>query len=173
MSQLILLNKPYHVLSQFSDNDGRTTLAHFISQKGVYPAGRLDYDSEGLLLQGVVLKDGKTRPAIVEIITEPQLWQRTPPVRFRQSVPTHWLSITISEGKNRQIRRMTAAVNLPTLRLVRASIGSWSLNTLAPGEHQLIHVHMPTSPSSRKRRHTRTSNHRSSHPKTPNKLQPK
>lgn len=188
MPTLILFNKPFKVLSQFTDDrtlpdEKRDTLARYITQKNCYPAGRLDYDSEGLLLltddgalqqhishpkyklaktywvqvegkendhaveqlrQGVQLKDGNTLPATVNIIPEPSLWARTPPVRFRQSIPTHWLSITISEGRNRQVRRMTAAVGLPTLRLVRASIGEWTLKDLLPGEHYCITV--PAAP---------------------------
>jgi 23S rRNA pseudouridine2457 synthase len=197
MPTLILLNKPFKVLSQFSPEKlqhepssttavkaPKDTLASYIKQKNVYPAGRLDYDSEGLLLltddgalqqhishpqyklpkiywvqvegepnleaihalrNGVELKDGPTKPALVESIPEPELWPRNPPVRFRQSIPTHWLSITISEGRNRQVRRMTAAVGLPTLRLVRASIGDWTLDGLQPGEHRSITVPSPTS----------------------------
>jgi 23S rRNA pseudouridine2457 synthase len=173
---LIAFNKPYGVLSQFTDRgteSARATLSDFIDQPGVYPAGRLDRDSEGLLLltddgrlqariadprfklpktylvqvegevdelaleklrAGVTLKDGPTRPAMAEAIEAPALWPRDPPVRFRKSVPDGWLSLTISEGRNRQVRRMTAAVGLPTLRLVRWRIGSWSLEGLAPGE---------------------------------------
>jgi 23S rRNA pseudouridine2457 synthase len=197
MPTLILLNKPFKVLSQFSPErlqhepssaaavkTPKDTLASYIKQKNVYPAGRLDYDSEGLLLltdngalqqhishpqyklpktywvqvegepsveaihalrNGVELKDGLTKPALVELIEEPDLWPRNPPVRFRQSIPTHWLSITISEGRNRQVRRMTAAVDLPTLRLVRASIGDWTLEDLQPGEHHSITVPSPPS----------------------------
>ncbi len=180
MAKLIVLNKPFRVISQFSASEDKQTLADLIKDKGVYPAGRLDYDSEGLLLltddgvlqqhisnpknklpktywvqvegsedqsavkqlsQGVKLKDGITRPAKVAIIPEPDLWQRTPPVRFRQHIPTHWLSLTISEGKNRQVRRMTAAVGLPTLRLIRVQIGQWSLENLQPGESRCIEVH--------------------------------
>jgi 23S rRNA pseudouridine2457 synthase len=198
MPTLLLLNKPFRVLSQFTDDgrsteDSRDTLANYIQQKDVYPAGRLDYDSEGLLLLtddgalqqqisnpkyklaktywvqvegaedvkaikqlclGVTLKDGKTKPAIVESIPEPELWPRTPPVRFRQSIPTHWLSITITEGRNRQVRRMTAAVGLPTLRLVRAQIGEWKLNDLQPGEHKLLNV-APALESKAKKSHHR------------------
>jgi 23S rRNA pseudouridine2457 synthase len=172
MSQLILFNKPFRVMSQFSPSDDKLTLAQFIDIPGVYPAGRLDYDSEGLLLltddgalqhriahpdhklpktywaqvegapdqnavaqlqQGVQLSDGPTLPAQVRIIAEPKLWPRDPPIRFRQNIPTHWLEIVISEGRNRQVRRMTAAVALPTLRLVRVAIGSWHLGDLQPG----------------------------------------
>jgi 23S rRNA pseudouridine2457 synthase len=176
MSRLILFNKPYGVLSQFTD-DGtegtqRATLSQFIDIPNVYPAGRLDRDSEGLLLltddgrlqariadpkfkmpktymvqvegqadetalaalcNGVQLKDGKTRPAVAQYIDAPALWLRNPPVRFRKTVPDCWIKLTINEGKNRQVRRMTAAVGLPTLRLVRWSIGDWTLDGLAPG----------------------------------------
>lgn len=173
MSRLILLNKPFRVMSQFSPNADKQTLADFISMPGVYPAGRLDYDSEGLLLltddgalqhhishpdhklpktywvqvegladkaaitqlkQGVTLNDGPTKAAQVTTILEPTLWARQPPVRFRQSIPTSWLEITISEGRNRQVRRMTAAVGLPTLRLIRVAIGPWQLADLQPGQ---------------------------------------
>ena len=175
MAQILLFNKPYQVLCQFTDHAERTTLAHYITIPHVYPAGRLDRDSEGLLLltddgqlqqrishpafklpktywvqvegapdhtaiqrlrNGVDLKDGPTRPAPVELIDPPPLWPRTPPIRERRQIPTHWLSITLSEGRNRQVRRMTAHVGLPTLRLVRASIGPYHLGTLQPGEWQ-------------------------------------
>ena len=180
MSKLILLNKPYDVICQFSGKDKHgLTLEDFIPLSGVYPAGRLDKDSEGLLLltddgalqhrishpgkkmpktywvqvegipdtqslqrlrEGVVLKDGKTRPAVVQAIPEPDIWVRTPPIRYRASIPTCWLSITITEGKNRQVRRMTAAIGHPTLRLVRVRIGEWSLGSLKPGEYQVLEL---------------------------------
>lgn len=176
MARLILFNKPYGVLSQFTDkgmaDSKRATLSDHIDLPGVYPAGRLDRDSEGLLLltddgklqeriasprfktektylvqveripddaaiealcRGITLKDGPTRPAHIARIDPPELWERDPPVRFRKSVPDCWLSITISEGRNRQVRRMTAHVGHPTLRLVRWRIGAWSLDGLAPG----------------------------------------
>lgn len=176
MARLILFNKPYEVLSQFTDAKSpspRATLSDFIDTPGVYPAGRLDRDSEGLLLLtddgrlqsriadprfkadkrywvqvegepdeaalaalrgGVGLKDGRTRPARAERIDPPAIWPRDPPVRFRKTVPDCWLSLTIREGKNRQVRRMTAAVGHPTLRLVRWQVGDWSLASLQPGE---------------------------------------
>lgn len=182
MSRVILFNKPHGVLSQFSTGDGHPGLAAFIPLPGVYPAGRLDLDSEGLLLltdngrlqarisqpryklsktywvqvegepeaaqlarlsEGVELKDGRTRPARVKVMAEPDLWPRTPPVRFRRTVPTRWLELAISEGRNRQVRRMTAAVGLPTLRLVRVGIGNWSLGNLRPGEFRVEEVHLP------------------------------
>lgn len=173
MAKIILLNKPFNVLCQFSDKQGRDTLGSYITDKGVYPAGRLDYDSEGLLIltddgrlqhqishpvkkmpktywvqvegspsdaelqplrNGLHLKDGSCRPAIARLMVEPEIWPRTPPVRFRQNIPTSWLEITITEGRNRQVRRMTAAIGYPTLRLIRMNIGQWSINNLGPGE---------------------------------------
>ncbi|MDH7638319.1 pseudouridine synthase [Sphingomonas oryzagri] len=176
MAQLILFNKPYGVLSQFTDrgtDTARATLSDFIDLPGIYPAGRLDRDSEGLLLltddgklqariadpkfklpktylvqiegepddgalkqlrNGVQLNDGPTRPALVERIDDPALWPRDPPIRFRASIPDRWLKLTIREGRNRQVRRMTAAVGHPTLRLVRWAIGDWSVADLPPGQ---------------------------------------
>ncbi|ATG46693.1 pseudouridine synthase [Celeribacter ethanolicus] len=177
MARLIAFNKPFDVLSQFTDKGSegttRKTLSEFIDVPRVYPAGRLDRDSEGLLLltddgklqaaisdprhkmaktylaqvegdlseealdllrQGVELKDGMTRPARARRVDEPDwLWPRTPPVRYRKSVPESWLELTISEGRNRQVRRMTAAVGFPTLRLIRLSIGPWHLDGLESG----------------------------------------
>jgi 23S rRNA pseudouridine2457 synthase len=170
---LILFNKPWGVLSQFTDEgSGHPTLAGFIDVPGVYPAGRLDRDSEGLLLltddgrlqariadprhkmpktywaqvegdpddaalaalrTGVRLKDGLTRPALAERIDPPAIWPRDPPVRFRKTVPDCWIALTITEGRNRQVRRMTAAVGHPTLRLVRWRVGDWTLDGVAPG----------------------------------------
>ena len=175
---LIAFNKPFNVLCQFTDGEGRRTLADFVTVKNVYPAGRLDYDSEGLLLltddgalqqriadprrrtkktylaqiervpdaaalallrRGVKLKDGITAPAGARLIDEPGwLWPREPPIRFRRNVPTAWLEITLTEGRNRQVRRMTAAVGHPTLRLVRSAIGAWSLDGLPPGEWEVL-----------------------------------
>lgn len=173
MGRLILFNKPYHVLTQFTDRDGRSTLADYIDIPDVYAAGRLDYDSEGLLLltddgrlqqaiadpghklpktywaqvenvpddaalsrlrQGVTLNDGPTRPARARLIEPPDIWPRTPPIRYRAQIPTAWLELTLTEGRNRQVRRMTAAAGHPTLRLVRWSIGPWRLNQLQPGD---------------------------------------
>ncbi|WP_165914230.1 pseudouridine synthase [Pseudomonas sp. IC_126] len=179
--RLLLLNKPFDVLTQFNDADGRATLKDFVPVAGVYPAGRLDRDSEGLLLltndgqlqariadprhklaktywvqvegeaseeqlarlrEGVELNDGMTLPAEARALDEPALWPRSPPVRFRKLVPTSWLELVIREGRNRQVRRMTAAVGLPTLRLVRVRIGPWALDGLQPGEWREVPAHL-------------------------------
>ncbi|ALE17373.1 Ribosomal large subunit pseudouridine synthase E [Altererythrobacter epoxidivorans] len=182
MARLLLFNKPYGVLSQFTDRGSptaRPTLSDFVPVKGVYPAGRLDRDSEGLLLlcddgrlqarisdprfkmpktylvqvegdpgeenleplrKGVRLKDGMTLPAEATRIEDPGLWLRDPPIRERKSIPDNWLKITIREGRNRQVRRMTAAIGFPTLRLVRWSIGDWTVAGIAPGEFKEISV---------------------------------
>lgn len=177
MTKIILFNKPFNVLSQFTDKgtqgSTRATLSDYIKKPAVYPAGRLDRDSEGLMIltdngklqariadpkhktektywaqveglpdddalaalrAGITLQDGPTRPAIIERINEPEnLWSRTPPVRFRKTVPDCWIKLTITEGRNRQVRRMTAAVGHPTLRLIRYQIGNWTLNGLESG----------------------------------------
>jgi 23S rRNA pseudouridine2457 synthase len=175
MACVILLNKPFGVLSQFTDAKSptpRPTLSSFVDVPGVYPAGRLDRDSEGLLVltddgklqariadpknkmsktylvqvegaptdkdiaplrEGVTLKDGPTRPAKVRLIDPPALWERDPPVRFRKSVPDSWIEVTISEGRNRQVRRMTAHIGFPTLRLVRWRVGNWTLDGIESG----------------------------------------
>src|SRR3569623_313186 len=145
MAKIILFNKPYDVLCQFTDGAGRATLAHFIAVPGVYAAGRLDRDSEGL----VVLTDGPTTPAGARVIAEPALWPRTPPIRQRARIPTTWLEITLREGRNRQVRRMTAAVGHPTLRLIRHRIDDWKLGALAPGEWREIECAAP--PPARRR----------------------
>ena len=180
MARIILLNKPFQVLSQFTDAEGRATLADYLSAPGFRPAGRLDFDSEGLLVltddgalqqqianprhkqwktylvqveglvsdaaleqlrAGVELKDGLTLPARARRMEPPSLWPRVPPVRARKSVPDSWLELSIREGRNRQVRRMTAAVGLPTLRLVRTRIGNWSLGSLQPGQHRQLEAH--------------------------------
>lgn len=182
MSQILLFNKPFNVLCQFTDEpefkDQRQTLADYINQPNFYAAGRLDRDSEGLLLltndgqfqqrianpknkqpktylvqvegninqeaisqltKGVSLKDGKTRPAKARKVNEPKwLWQRNPPIRERKNVPTSWIELTITEGKNRQVRRMTSAVGFPTLRLIRTQIGKWKLGNLKLGDSVLL-----------------------------------
>lgn len=179
MSKLIALNKPYGVLSQFTSAEGDATLAELVPMPGIYAAGRLDKDSEGLLLltdngrvqhaishpskgtyktywvqvegvvsdmaleslaAGVSLNDGITLPARVRLMPEPSIWPRNPPVRFRKEIPTSWLEISIREGRNRQVRRMTGAVGFPTLRLIRVSVGAWVLGDLLPGQFRLLFI---------------------------------
>jgi len=182
MARLVLFNKPFDVLCQFTDENQRTTLAHFLDIPGVYAAGRLDRDSEGLLLltdsgalqhqisdpankqpktylvqvegtvteealahlrSGVMLNDGPTRPALARAIETPPVWGRNPPIRVRKNIPDSWLELTITEGRNRQVRRMTAAVGFPTLRLIRRQIGQWQLDNLQPGEFRIETVAEP------------------------------
>jgi 23S rRNA pseudouridine2457 synthase len=178
MTKIVLFNKPFRMLSQFRAHESKETLAKFFTDKTLRVAGRLDYDSEGLLLlsddgkfiqkvthprfklpktyqvqlegdissaaiaqlcTGVALKDGQTLPAKARIITEPEkLWPRNPPIRYRASIPTSWIELSISEGRNRQVRRMTAAVGFPVLRLIRASIGEWQLDQLQPGQYRQV-----------------------------------
>jgi 23S rRNA pseudouridine2457 synthase len=203
MAKLVLFNKPYDVLCQFRDDNGRATLAKYIKDKGVYPAGRLDLDSEGLLLltddgalqhrithprnklpktywvqvegepnsealnalrHGIQLNDGPTRPATVERIPPPTLWSRSTPVRERKNIPTQWLAITITEGRNRQVRRMTAFVGHPTLRLIRVRIGDWQLGALQPGESISQNLHMPAASKTGSDRTTKpATNNRNKH----------
>lgn len=177
MTAIVLFNKPYLVLCQFKAEAGRETLANYLSLPGYHAAGRLDHDSEGLVLltdngrlqhrichpaqklpkgywvqvegipdeaalqafrRGLMLNDGPTLPAQIDLIDEPTgLWSRTPPIRFRAQIPTQWLAVQIHEGRNRQIRRMTAAIGHPTLRLIRYQIGPWQLTELVPGQHRL------------------------------------
>jgi 23S rRNA pseudouridine2457 synthase len=178
-ARVILLNKPYRVLCQFTDASGRATLGDLVPVPGVYAAGRLDYDSEGLVVltdsgllqhrisdprtelpktywaqveglptadalrrlgRGVDLADGPTLPAKARMLSEPAVWPRDPPIRFRREIPTAWISLTLSEGRNRQVRRMTAAVGFPTLRLIRVAIGPWELGKLQPGEWREVAV---------------------------------
>lgn len=178
---ILLFNKPFQVLSQFTDEKGRATLSDFITDNQVYPAGRLDYDSEGLLVltsdnilkqkitqpnlgfsktyfvqvegspkeeqleplkEGILLKDGMTLPAKYHLNqngwSPPNLWERNPPIRFRKTIPTTWLEITISEGRNRQVRRMMAEVGFPVLRLIRFRVGSWTLDGIDPGKYLAV-----------------------------------
>lgn len=191
MASILLFNKPFRVLSQFSDDAGRATLANYLRAPGFRPAGRLDFDSEGLLVlcdngrlqqrianprhrhwksywvqvegripedalarlrDGVALNDGPTLPARARAILEPPgLWPRQPPVRERQYIADSWLELSLQEGRNRQVRRMTAAVGYPTLRLVRHRVGDWSLAGLAPGESSQLAVHLPDSSGRRSR----------------------
>ncbi|TXK44447.1 pseudouridine synthase [Pontibacter qinzhouensis] len=174
----IILNKPFEVLTQFTDETGRLTLKDYVKVPGVYPVGRLDYDSEGLVLltddkalqhrlsdpkfkvektywvqvegvpttealaaleEGIYIKNIKTAPAKARLMEEPpQLWERSKPIRFRQNIPTSWVEIKISQGMNRQVRRMTAAAGFPTLRLIRPAIGPLTLNNLQPGEYRTL-----------------------------------
>ena len=195
MAKLVLFNKPYGVLSQFSDKENRPTLAQYIKIPSVYPAGRLDNDSEGLLLltddgqlqarishpmhklpktywvqvegsptsyaltklrQGVELNDGMTLPAQARLIPAPGLWAREAPIRERKNIPTQWLEIVISEGRNRQVRRMTAAVGHPTLRLVRVKIGNWSIEDIAPGKYKVETVNLPAASTANNNRSATT-----------------
>lgn len=192
VARIILFNKPYQVLSQFSDSDRRATLADYFSAPGYRVAGRLDYDSEGLLVltddgvlqqrianprhklwktylvqvegvpspqalqrlrDGVELKDGPTLPARAHAVAEPAVWPRNPPIRERRAIADSWLQLAIREGRNRQVRRMTAAVGFPTLRLIRTQVGDWSLAGLGSGETRELEVHLPRlGPPGRKNR---------------------
>ena len=182
MVDLVVFNKPYGVLSQFLDHDGHPGLKRYLNIPNIYPMGRLDRDSEGLLLlssdgklkaqitnpkykiqktylvqvegqitssaisrisTGILLKDGITRPSRVKEISEPKLWERNPSIRTRRKLSTSWIELRIHEGKNRQIRRMTAAVGFPTLRLIRISVGPWGLKNIVPGEYRCEKVNLP------------------------------
>lgn len=191
MAAILLFNKPFRVLSQFTDTGSRETLADYIQAPGFRAAGRLDYDSEGLLLltadgalqqrianprhklwktylvqvegdpsasalaqleQGVTLADGPTLPAQVRRIPAPPLWKRDPPIRVRRHIPDCWLELAIREGRNRQVRRMTAAIGHPTLRLVRWAIGDWTLEGLEPGTCRETEVHLPRGAATKRHR---------------------
>lgn len=183
MSRALLFNKPFHVMCQFTDKNDRSTLSDYITVDNVYAAGRLDYDSEGLLIltddgslqhrlanprfklektywaqvegeitetaleqlrQGITLKDGPTRPAKAQKLSQqPEPWPRHPPIRERANIPTSWIELKISEGRNRQVRRMTAHVGFPTLRLIRYAIGPWTVDGLQPGQWQEIEINLP------------------------------
>jgi len=209
---ILLFNKPFDVLCQFTDQHGRETLKNYIPYQGLYPAGRLDRDSEGLLVltddgrlqhlishpkhklkkvywvqvegqpdtvamarlsQGVELSDGMTAPARARLISPPTVWPRTPPIRYRATIPTAWLELTIREGRNRQVRRMTAAVGFPTLRLIRIAIGPWQLGDLLPGAYREGNVldvlpdnrrnHPPNNESQRKPRKGKTARPQKKH----------
>ncbi len=198
MTKIILFNKPYDVLSQFTDADGRATLANYIDLKEVYPAGRLDRDSEGLLVltddgraqheianpkrkmsktywaqvegipdkqaldqlrRGVDLKDGLSRPAKARLMDEPDIWARSPPIRYRADIPDSWIELTISEGRNRQVRRMTAAVGHPTLRLIRYSVGPWTIDGLKPGQWKILECPHELLQAAAKPKRARTKKH--------------
>lgn len=213
MPNILLFNKPFQVLTQFTTEDDKKTLADFIDRPNFYAAGRLDYDSEGLLIltdngalqhqfanpkfklektywaqvegeitdealaqlrTGVTLKDGQTKPASAQQINPPSIWDRTPPIRERKNIPTSWVELKITEGKNRQVRRMTAAVGFPTLRLIRYAIGSHTLESLLPGELREVSVDAPAASTentktNRTRKRTTSSRHpkqtKSSHPR--------
>ena len=174
---IVLFNKPFNVICQFTDKDGRQSLSDYIPIKNVYAAGRLDYDSEGLVIltdygklqnlisdpkqklvktyfvqvegvtndealnklrKGVFLKDGLTKSAEANLIDAPKFWERVPPIRERKNIPTSWIELKITEGKNRQVRRMTASIGYPTLRLIRYSIGEWNIDKLKSGEYKIL-----------------------------------
>jgi 23S rRNA pseudouridine2457 synthase len=197
MATLVLFNKPYGVVCQFSPHEGRETLRDYLPQRTVYPAGRLDADSEGLVVltadgglqnsisdpaqklpktycaqvegivtpaalatlrQGVTYGGYTTRPAEAREIAEPTwLWERVPPIRYRREIPTAWIELRLVEGRNRQVRRMTAAVGLPTLRLVRQAVGPWDLSGLAPGEWREVEVVPPTATARQRKQRTQPS----------------